>query len=290
VLQTDSHHVSPSVLLFFDHERYLFNVGEGLQRHLTSHKISMNKIEHVLATRVCTSTLSGLPGMLLSTKGLNPTSATLLGQDSPTKLYGEAGAGLSCCFRTHQRCCAPPQPTAARIASALPLGLAQRPSSAPAAPQQRPSSAPACAPAGPPGVGQYVEAFRPYINDDIAVQAVEAQASGSKPMVKTQVGVPWAPGPGPLYRQQDQAAGPGVGCSRGRAGAAGGKVRPALHCLPPQVVTITPIVITPQQQAQQEQQQAQEPASGAGSEAEAADGPERKRQRTQVGGAPGLGP
>jgi hypothetical protein len=43
--------------------------------------------------------------------------------------------------------------------------------------------------AGPPGVKKYVEAFRPYINDDIAVQAVEVAAAGSsKPLVKTQVG------------------------------------------------------------------------------------------------------
>ena len=88
MLRTDSHHVSPSVLLFFDHERYLFNAGEGLQRHLTSHKVSMTKIEQVLATRVCTSTLSGLPGMLLSTKSLNPSTAGLIGQESATKLYG----------------------------------------------------------------------------------------------------------------------------------------------------------------------------------------------------------
>ncbi len=193
MLQTDSHHVSPSVLLFFDHERYLFNVGEGLQRHLTSHKISMNKIEHVLATRVCTSTLSGLPGMLLSTKGLNPTSATLLGQDSPTKLYGAPAAPsplLLCCCRA---CCAARRPECyARLLPPAPLAAGARTARRlPALLQpQAPKPAPRCAlRAGPPGVGKYIEAFRPYINDDIAVQAVEAQPGSTKPMVKTQVGV-----------------------------------------------------------------------------------------------------
>jgi ribonuclease BN (tRNA processing enzyme) len=77
------------VLLFFDHERYLFNCGEGLQRHMTNHRIGMTKIDHILATRVCTSTMSGLPGMLLSTKGLNPSSANLIGKENPAKVYGE---------------------------------------------------------------------------------------------------------------------------------------------------------------------------------------------------------
>jgi ribonuclease Z len=39
----DNSTASPSVLLFFDTSRYLFNAGEGIQRHFIEHKARMNK-------------------------------------------------------------------------------------------------------------------------------------------------------------------------------------------------------------------------------------------------------
>lgn len=56
----------PSVLLFFDRKRYLFNVGEGFQRFCVEHKVKMTKVSSVLSTRATTHTLGGLPGMLLT--------------------------------------------------------------------------------------------------------------------------------------------------------------------------------------------------------------------------------
>lgn len=108
VVNVDNSTAAPSVLLFFDQHRYLFNAGEGIQRHFIEHKQRMNKVRagtkpavssattssaaagsvysiahtlpcthcccccwwlqitHILATRVHTDTLAGLPGMLLS--------------------------------------------------------------------------------------------------------------------------------------------------------------------------------------------------------------------------------
>ncbi|EFJ13513.1 hypothetical protein SELMODRAFT_122306, partial [Selaginella moellendorffii] len=43
----------PSVLLFFDNKRFIFNAGEGMQRFC---------IDHILFTRVCSETCGGLPG------------------------------------------------------------------------------------------------------------------------------------------------------------------------------------------------------------------------------------
>jgi ribonuclease Z len=56
----------PSALLFFDRQRYLFNVGEGFQRFCVEHKIKLTKINNVLTTRVTTEATGGLPGMLLT--------------------------------------------------------------------------------------------------------------------------------------------------------------------------------------------------------------------------------
>eukprot|EP00898_Chlorokybus_atmophyticus_P008267 jgi/Chlat1/8441/Chrsp80S07923 len=62
----DTGGTSPSVLLFFDQRRYLFNVGEGFQRLAAEHKIRLSKINHFFFTRVCSETAGGVPGMLLT--------------------------------------------------------------------------------------------------------------------------------------------------------------------------------------------------------------------------------
>ncbi|CAB4307010.1 unnamed protein product [Prunus armeniaca] len=39
----DTQDTSPSVLLFFDKQRFIFNAGKGLQRFCTEHKIKLSK-------------------------------------------------------------------------------------------------------------------------------------------------------------------------------------------------------------------------------------------------------
>ncbi|KAJ8465332.1 hypothetical protein OPV22_027884 [Ensete ventricosum] len=66
----DTQDTSPSVLLFFDKQRFIFNAGEGLQRFCTEHKIKLSKIDHIFLTRVCSETAGGLPGLLLTLAGI----------------------------------------------------------------------------------------------------------------------------------------------------------------------------------------------------------------------------
>ncbi|CAB4305382.1 unnamed protein product [Prunus armeniaca] len=40
----DTQDTSPSMLLFFDKQRFIFNAGEGLQRFCTEHKIKLSKV------------------------------------------------------------------------------------------------------------------------------------------------------------------------------------------------------------------------------------------------------
>lgn len=83
---------TPSVLLFFDHhryvagmsepglarlptcadtgcktvaciQRYLFNAGEGFQRFCVQHKLKLNRMTEVLATRASLDAMGGIPGM-----------------------------------------------------------------------------------------------------------------------------------------------------------------------------------------------------------------------------------
>ncbi|GLT53339.1 hypothetical protein SLA2020_266170 [Shorea laevis] len=66
----DTQDTSPSVLLFFDRQRFIFNAGEGLQRFCTEHKIKLSKIDHIFLSRVCSETAGGLPGLLLTLAGM----------------------------------------------------------------------------------------------------------------------------------------------------------------------------------------------------------------------------
>ncbi|XP_015697710.1 tRNase Z TRZ3, mitochondrial [Oryza brachyantha] len=66
----DTQDTSPSILLFFDKQRFIFNAGEGLQRFCTEHKIKLSKIDHVFLTRVCSETAGGLPGLVLTLAGM----------------------------------------------------------------------------------------------------------------------------------------------------------------------------------------------------------------------------
>jgi len=53
---------SPSVLLFFDNKRYLFNCGEGTQRFCTEYKVRLTKIGTIFLTRLAWENIGGLPG------------------------------------------------------------------------------------------------------------------------------------------------------------------------------------------------------------------------------------
>ncbi|XP_030494096.2 tRNase Z TRZ3, mitochondrial isoform X1 [Cannabis sativa] len=66
----DTQDTSPSVLLFFDRQRFIFNAGEGLQRFCTEQKIKLSKIDHIFLSRVCSETAGGLPGLLLTLAGV----------------------------------------------------------------------------------------------------------------------------------------------------------------------------------------------------------------------------
>ncbi|BDA45073.1 probable zinc phosphodiesterase ELAC protein 2 [Coccomyxa sp. Obi] len=90
-LGTDVGDVAPSVLLFFDKQRYLFNAGEGFQRFAVQHQVKLNRMTDVLLTRTSTDAAGGLPGMCL-------TLSDSFSDPAPTKvpfrlnIYGPQGA------------------------------------------------------------------------------------------------------------------------------------------------------------------------------------------------------
>eukprot|EP00899_Mesostigma_viride_P020766 jgi/Mesvir1/28691/Mv11183-RA.1 len=81
---SDTGDTSPSVLLFFDQRRYLFNVGEGLQRFCVEYRTRLRMIHHVFLTRVTSVTAGGLPGMILTMADMPDTHSA----DKPMSLFG----------------------------------------------------------------------------------------------------------------------------------------------------------------------------------------------------------
>lgn len=82
----DTQDTSPSVLLFFDKQRFIFNAGEGLQRFCAEHKIKLSKIDHICLSRVCSETAGGLPGLLLTLAGI--------GEGLSVNIWGPPNLGL----------------------------------------------------------------------------------------------------------------------------------------------------------------------------------------------------
>ena len=65
-LGVDVGDTSPSVLLFTDSQRILFNVGEGVQRFAVEHGINIRRLNRICLTSVSARTTGGLTGMLLT--------------------------------------------------------------------------------------------------------------------------------------------------------------------------------------------------------------------------------
>ncbi|XP_040966559.1 tRNAse Z TRZ4, mitochondrial-like [Gossypium hirsutum] len=82
----DTHDTMPSILLFFDRQRFIFNAGEGLQRFCAEHKIKLSKIDHICLSRVCSETVGGLPGLLLTLAGM--------GDGVPVNIWGPSNLNI----------------------------------------------------------------------------------------------------------------------------------------------------------------------------------------------------
>lgn len=63
---TDTGDTCPSILLFFEHQRFIFNVGEGFQRYCCQNRIKLGKVKDYFLTRLSSDAYGGLPGLILT--------------------------------------------------------------------------------------------------------------------------------------------------------------------------------------------------------------------------------
>lgn len=82
VLSLASGETSPSLLLFFDTRRYLFNAGDGVQRLCSEHGINLHKISDIFLTSLHPESVGGLPGLMLT---------MMMGAEVKRRIHGPPG-------------------------------------------------------------------------------------------------------------------------------------------------------------------------------------------------------
>ena len=91
VLGTGSTELSPTILLFTDTHRYLFNCGESLQRVCGEHKVRLSRVRDIFVTRCTWENLGGLPGFAIYLRHLGVSSIRLRGPPSLASFQRASG-------------------------------------------------------------------------------------------------------------------------------------------------------------------------------------------------------
>ncbi|ORX93536.1 Metallo-hydrolase/oxidoreductase [Basidiobolus meristosporus CBS 931.73] len=79
ILGTSTVDVTPSVVVHFDSQRYLFNCGEGTQRLCVEKKVRFAKLQNIFFTRINWENTGGVPGMMLTLADAGATKINLHG-------------------------------------------------------------------------------------------------------------------------------------------------------------------------------------------------------------------
>jgi len=79
VLGTGSNELSPSLYLFTDSQRYLFNCSENTTRFCTEHKLRIAKLKNVFVTELCWEKLGGYCGLAMTQKDIGVSGTNLHG-------------------------------------------------------------------------------------------------------------------------------------------------------------------------------------------------------------------
>ncbi|KAI1884252.1 hypothetical protein AGOR_G00224530 [Albula goreensis] len=79
VLGAGSRDNGPSLYVFSEYNRYLFNCGEGTQRLMQEHKVKAARLDNILLTRMNWQNVGGLSGMILTLKDTGVPECVLSG-------------------------------------------------------------------------------------------------------------------------------------------------------------------------------------------------------------------
>ncbi|KAM3598983.1 uncharacterized protein V6R79_025129 [Siganus canaliculatus] len=79
VIGAGSRDNTPSLYVFSEYNRYLFNCGEGTQRLMQEHKLKATQLDNIFLTRLSWQNVGGLSGMILTLKDTGVPECVLSG-------------------------------------------------------------------------------------------------------------------------------------------------------------------------------------------------------------------
>ena len=79
VLSIDAPDSSPCIVIGTATQRFLFESGEGTQRLCLEHKVKLSRLHTIFITQLCSSRITGLPGLMLTTADIGKTSLNIVG-------------------------------------------------------------------------------------------------------------------------------------------------------------------------------------------------------------------
>lgn len=75
----------PSLVLTYNGNKCLINVGENVQRYCFEHKIRLSRLRNILLTNISVETIGGLPGLLLTLIGVGVQKLRIVGPEPITR-------------------------------------------------------------------------------------------------------------------------------------------------------------------------------------------------------------
>lgn len=85
----------PSVYLFADSQRYVFNCGEATQRLFHESKLKLGKINHLFFTQISWKFIGGLPGLLLTLRDAGKTAVNIHSPSNLSEFFRSSRCFLS---------------------------------------------------------------------------------------------------------------------------------------------------------------------------------------------------
>ncbi|XP_035695676.1 zinc phosphodiesterase ELAC protein 2-like [Branchiostoma floridae] len=87
VIGAGSRDTCPSLFVFSDTKRYLFNCGEGTQRIMMEHKVKVSRMEDIFLTRLSWNNVGGLGGMTLTLQSIGVPEVRVYGPPNAEDFY-----------------------------------------------------------------------------------------------------------------------------------------------------------------------------------------------------------
>ena len=82
IIGTGSSEISPSIFMFTEGNRYLFNCSESVQTVCSEHAVRFTKLRNVFITRTSWANIGGLPGLTMSLRDRGVSQVSLYGPQS----------------------------------------------------------------------------------------------------------------------------------------------------------------------------------------------------------------